>query len=64
MKKKQVKHFIVGKNLAVPEYGYPACHCYKSPIGYLIAFNDEGTRARKGVTCGNCRNTRVFRKLK
>ena len=65
MKKKQVKHFVTGKSPIGPgHYGYPVCHCYKSIVGYLIAFNDEGSRIRKKVTCGNCRRTRVFRKLK
>lgn len=65
MKKKQVKHFVTGKHPHVSKYGYPVCRCYKSKVvGYLIAFSDEGTQIRKKVTCGNCRRTRVFRKLK
>ena len=64
MKKKQIKHFVTGKYFIVPKYGYPVCHCYGDISGYLIALLDEGTRIRKKVTCGNCRRTRVFRKLK
>ena len=63
MKKKQIKHFVIRKSYGT-KYGYPICHCYKSMVGYLIAFNSEGSRIRKKVTCGNCKRTRVFRKLK
>ena len=64
MKKKQIKHFVTGKSYG-SVYGWPVCRCYPSVTGgYLIAFSDEGTRIRKSVTCGNCRRTRVFRKLK
>ena len=62
-KKKQIKHFMIGKS-PIGDYGYPACHCYKSLIGYLMAFKDEATRIRKKVTCRNCRGTLVFRKVK
>lgn len=65
MKKKQVKHFIPEEFTWHPKVGYPACHCYRNGImGYLVALKDEGNLTRRGVTCKNCRRTRVFRKLK
>ena len=64
MKKKQIKHFIPKGFDLVPRCGYPACHCYHSDIGEVCAFSNEGNLTRKGVTCKNCRRTRVFRKLK
>jgi hypothetical protein len=66
MKKKQIKHFIPKRFDINPSLkcGYPACHCYHGYTGELCALSDEGNLTRKGVTCRNCRRTRVFRKLK
>ena len=68
MRKKQTKHFVPNKN----DYrgGVPACHGFgRSTISgrFLSALGppfEEVAKTRRGVTCGNCRRTRVFRKLK
>lgn len=65
MKKKQTKHFVPNKS----SYGdgVPACDCFSfADFDGLFAFSSEGEVAetRRGVTCGNCKRTRVFRKLK
>jgi len=66
MKKKQIKHFIPEEFIFAPKCGYPACHCYRSNSldTETCALPSEGTLTRKGVTCKNCRRTKVFRKLK
>ena len=64
MKKKQIKHFIPKGFDFAPRCGYPACHCYSSNGMEVCALSDEGNLIRQGVTCKNCRKTRVFRKLK
>ncbi len=66
MKKKLTKHYVPEKSAPlIHNYGYPACHCYRhSIIGNLVALAEEGNLTRRGITCGNCRRTRVFRKLK
>ena len=62
-KKKQVKHFVPNKDDSGS--GIPACNGYNS-IGALSAWESFGevAKTRRGVTCGRCRRTRVFRKLK
>lgn len=63
MKKKQTKHFIPGKDCIGT--GIPACNAFQEPNWpYLPALPQEVAKTRRGVTCGNCRRTRVFRKLK
>ena len=60
MKKKQIKHFVPRRN----SYGNgePACNCYSGSLAY----SDWGevAKTKRGVTCGRCRGTRAFRKLK
>ena len=66
MKKKQKKwtqHFVPNK--ARWGGGIPACNGFQCKgFPTLEAFSDETAKTRRGVTCGNCRRTRVFRKLK
>lgn len=64
MKKKQTKHFVPNKGSL--GYGTPACNAFQDLPGWpnLAALLDETAKTRRGVTCGNCRRTRVFRKLK
>ena len=65
MKKKQIKHFVPEKNERGD--GVPACNGFADKdIGSLIIFSGWGeiAKTRRDVTCGNCRRTRVFRKLK
>ena len=63
MKKKQIKHFIPKEFTCASKCGYPACHCYRNGGMEVCALSDEGNLTRKGITCKNCRRTRVFRKL-
>ncbi|KKL10068.1 hypothetical protein LCGC14_2559550 [marine sediment metagenome] len=63
MKKKQIKHFVSEKS-KFGNYGYPVCRCYGDITGYLVALSDECSITKRGITCKNCRRTRVFRKLK
>ena len=67
---KQVKHFVPNKdwNAAGGEGnigGVPACNSYGSAAGIKlpawVGFG-EVAKTRRGVTCENCRRTRVFRK--
>lgn len=66
MKKKQIKHFV--PHIATfMNGGVPACQCYNfNGNRDMPAFADDGeiAKTRRGVTCKNCRKTRVFRKLK
>lgn len=73
MKKKQIKHFVPNRNSFYVDnrgdgytlVGIPTCKCYRDYHGMpLKAFRLETTKTRRGVTCGNCRRTRVFLKLK
>ena len=61
MEKKQVKHFVQNKN----SYGngIPACGVFTGQgfKGYAITTFGEIAKTRRGVTCGRCRNTVVFR---
>ena len=59
MKKKQMKHFVPNK-CNESGNGVPACNSYF----YAIKSYGEVAKTRRGVTCGLCRRTRVFRKLK
>lgn len=64
-KKKQVKHFVPDKDSE--GMGVPACNCFGfSSItqGDLPALPEEVAKTKRGVTCKNCRRTRIFRKLK
>ena len=63
MKKKRIKHFVPDKDAWGS--GVPACNIFQEK-GWpnLPALPDEVAKTRRGVTCGNCRRTRVFRKLK
>lgn len=64
MKKKQIKHFV--PNL-ICKVGTPACQGFNfNGNRDMPAFVDDGeiAKTRRGVTCGNCRRTRIFRKLK
>ena len=59
MKKKQIKHFVV-EIFPISRSGIPACN-----LGaYIFDANGTIAKTRRGVTCGNCRRTRIFRKLK
>ena len=68
MKKKPTKHFVSvidrsadgGSGLSG---GVPAGNCYGKKLPAWTGFG-EIAKTRRGVTCGNCRKTRVFRKLK
>jgi len=72
MKKKQTKHFVPdedsyndNRGSALTLIGIPACKCYRDFNGAsLKAFRKETAKTRRGITCGNCQRTRVFRKLK
>jgi len=66
---KKTKHYIPHKEKGLwgrnPLIGYPACSCFRdhnrSP---LKAFKDESARNRGDTTCGNCKRTKIFRKIK
>ena len=58
MEKKQVRHFVPDKD--IHGNGYPACNCYGWGRRVLVVFG-EIAKTRRGVTCGRCRNTAVFR---
>ncbi len=67
MKKKQTKHFVPNEDRDKCGMGVPACSCF----GYgrftrtlLPALPEEIAKTRRGVNCGNCRRTRIFRRLK
>ena len=66
MKKKQTKHFVPH----IEEFingGVPACQGFNFGGNRdLPASVDAGevAKTRREVTCGNCRRTRVLRKLK
>ncbi len=72
MKKKQTKHFVPDKDFYIDNrgrdltmVGIPACRCYRDANGApLKAFNTETAKGRRDTTCGRCRRTKVFRKLK
>jgi len=67
MKKKQTKHFVLELNKDAQGMGIPVCSCFgygKYIRRLLPALPEEVAKTRRGVTCGHCRNTRVFRKLK
>jgi len=59
MKKKQIRHFVPIRPY-VPDSGPAACNSDFYAIGTM----GEVAKTRRGVTCGNCRRTRIFRKLK
>lgn len=61
---KQKKHFVPNKDLSGG--GIPACDCFNYGGKSFSAWTyfGEVAKTRQGVTCENCRNTRVFRKLK
>lgn len=67
MTKKQTKHFVADKD--TEGSGITACNCFgygehpRIPLSGHIHWG-EVAKTRRGVTCGNCRRTRVFRKLK
>ena len=67
MKKKQIKHFVLNKDSQ--GNGVPVCNCFGvsffngNPLRAWVNFS-EVAKTRRGVTCGNCRRTRVFRNLK
>lgn len=67
------KHFVLNKNIkAVPGEGnggiggIPAGNCFGVHGIKIPAWTNWGdiAKTRRGVTCKNCRRTRVFRKLK
>lgn len=64
--KKQIKHFVPIKK-AKDGWGTPACNCFQIP-GWpnLEALPERGevAKTRRGVTCGNCRRTKIFRRIK
>jgi len=63
MRKKQIKHFVPGKDSI--GCGTPACNCFQEPdFPNLPALRAEVAKTRKDTNCKNCRRTRVFRKLK
>ena len=64
MKKKQTKHFVPVK--IDGDHETPACNCFQELPDWpnLSALSVETAKTRRQVTCGNCRRTRVFRKLK
>jgi len=64
MKKEKIKHFVPDKDY--DGNGLPACNCFQGGFEAvsLPALPEEIAKRRRGVTCGNCRRTRVFRKLK
>ena len=60
MKKEQTKHFVPDKRNDTP-----ACNAFQEPDWpNLAALSDEIAKGRRDTNCGNCRRTRVFRKLK
>lgn len=65
MKKKQTKHFVPDKDNIGS--GTPACNCFQDLPGWpdLSAHTAWGevAKTKRGVTCKNCRRTRIFRKL-
>ena len=66
MKKKQTKHFVPNKDSEGS--GIAACNGFTGSYG-IVSYPahthwGEVAKTRRGVTCGNCRRTRVFRKLK
>ena len=65
MMKKKTKHFVPNKNYNGS--GYPACNGYTDCQGSsFLAYAAWGeiAKTRRSVTCGNCRRTRIFRKIK
>ena len=66
--KNQAKHFISEREAGKGSHylvGYPACHCYRDYYGTpLKAFIFESAKTRRGVTCGRCKKTKVFRGIK
>ena len=54
------KHFVPNRFYYTPENGFAACN----QEFYALGDCGEVAKTRKDVTCGNCRRTRVFRKLK
>jgi len=70
MKEKQTKHFVLDEELVSTlkgEMGTPVCKCFGRSIisgNFLSAFPEEIAKTKRGVTCGNCRRTRIFRKIK
>ncbi len=72
MKKKQIKHFVLIPDSHVdkwgPNYtpvGIPTCKCYRDINNTLLmALKGEAAKGRWDTTCGNCRRTLIFRKLK
>ena len=60
--KKQTKHFVLNKEAI---FSTPVCNIFQEP-GWpnLGALPDETAKGRRDTNCGNCRRTRVFRKLK
>ena len=65
MEKKQTKHFVLSKSKT--NMGIPVCNCF----GYgrytrtsLPALPEEVAKTRRGVTCKNCKRTKLFRKVR
>lgn len=53
-------HYIVKIYNHHREIGGPACDSYSA----LVVLGKDGTRHHKKVTCGNCKRTKAFRKIK
>lgn len=65
MKKKQTRHFVPDKDRL--GNGVPACHCFDHSLVKnmpALAYIGEVARTRKQVTCGNCKRTKLFRKVR
>ncbi|KKN53848.1 hypothetical protein LCGC14_0598070 [marine sediment metagenome] len=68
MREKQTKHFVPNRyNDNRGEMGIPICHCFghgRFTRSLLPALPEEIAKTRRGVTCGNCKRTKLFRKVR
>lgn len=63
MSKKQILHFVPDKDYIGS--GTPACNAFQEPNWpNLPTFLRETARTRRQVTCGNCKRTKLFRKVR